>query len=277
MGNFFIEKGYNLNKDLFIESYDWRLAVKGLENEFYPKLKKKIEESVKINNQKGILLGYSLGGHVIHYFITHYCNESWVKEFLNTTIFLAPAIAGASQTLTSLWYGEFSNLNLPYSDLSAKTVWTMPSIHILSPNHYYYENEEIILGPNNKNYTAKDVPQLLKEYTNMSLYDNNLHDFTQFIVSNKLKHPGLKTLIIYNSAIQTQYILNKTNSWNSENIIYSEGDGTVPSKPLEKLCKDWKNIFETYCEDLINDKESFNHGGIGINPQIFERLLNFLK
>jgi len=267
-----VKRGYTYGDNLFIPSYDWRMAPFGLEK-FYSNLKNQIEATFTKHGQKVTLLGYSLGSHVIHFFLVRYCGEEWVSKYIHNVVLMAPAIAGASQAMVSLWKGEFG-APISMTDIVHEAVWSFPSAHVLSPNHFYYENDTMIIGPDNTHFNASSLPELYKRYSAMGTQDNGLHDLTTMVNSKPLKHFGVPTYIYFNSGINTVYSADMSKGWNNVKVKYSKGDGTVPSEPLKRLCKDWESKGQTICKDFATSSTSFNHGGFGNNPVIEDLVFN---
>ena len=67
--------GYDIN-NIYFANYDWRLSPNNLNkrDSYWDRTKFEIETSVKLNNEKVVLLGHSMGANMIIYFL------QWVQS-----------------------------------------------------------------------------------------------------------------------------------------------------------------------------------------------------
>ena len=271
--------GYQVKKDLFTAPYDWRRAGTGLST-FNPELKELVENAFNINEGKKVtILGYSLGGLMVNQFLTEYIDQSWKDKYLERVIYLAPAITGSSFALSYLWDGTFPFISTLKLNSVRRLLSHLGSLYVLLPNYAVYQNEVFAEGPNGNKYTSKQLFLLLAK--NSKLYDDvgvRLLNMAQRITGQFPKYPGIPTYIYYNSAISTEYGLDLTNGYNKESKrIYSKGDGTIPSKGIEILCKKWGQTNKSLkCHDFKNRSSDYNHNKLGTNDvasiKIFETL-----
>ena len=84
--------------------------------------------------------------------------------------------------------------------------------------------------------------------------------------------------IIYNSKVPTNSFLYYKNGWNHDpiRILNAKGDGTLPSKGIECICRNWK--VEKRCLICIyiekDDPGKFKHGKLPSNPFVLDLIYN---
>lgn len=111
--------GYSPN-NMFSAAYDWRLAYLDLEKRdgFFSKLKSQIELSNKINGEKSVLVGHSMGSQVIFYFLKwveakgqYYGNggDRWCNDNLEAIIDISGSTLGTPKAITALISGEMKD------------------------------------------------------------------------------------------------------------------------------------------------------------------------
>lgn len=101
--------GYD-HKNLHVSPFDWRLDISNLEyrDSFFSKLKMEVEMYYKLNNEKVVILGHSLGNVVTMYFF------SWVEEkepgfvdkYIHSLISIAAPFLGTPRSISGLISGE---------------------------------------------------------------------------------------------------------------------------------------------------------------------------
>lgn len=104
-----------------MEAYDWRLAIKMLEDRdhYFTHLKHKIETYHKTAGKKVVLTSHSMGSLVVHYFFAWVtANESqgggsggknWVDEHIHAYVNIAGCHLGVPKAASALTSGEMSD------------------------------------------------------------------------------------------------------------------------------------------------------------------------
>jgi len=274
---YFKERGYEVRKDLWGCPYDWRIAITGLESTtFYTDIKSLIEESYNINGCPITILGYSLGGFVVSHFLGRVAKDDWKKKYIEKAIFLAPAFAGAGDTLPPAYHRNLPVAPFMIGESVEKAMERMPCLHILFPNHIVFADVPVIYGPNGEKTYPKDLPQFLIDH-------HKVNDDAIDILMKNVEYsaqppanPNVPLLLVYNNRIDTLMALNFSKGFDEEyEEIYAPGDGTVPSKGPEWACKNWKVNYPLICYNIDNPSLDFNHGGIGNNPFVNEIIFNY--
>eukprot|EP00928_Gymnodinium_smaydae_P011850 TRINITY_DN14335_c0_g1_i1.p1 TRINITY_DN14335_c0_g1~~TRINITY_DN14335_c0_g1_i1.p1 ORF type:complete len:448 (+),score=71.88 TRINITY_DN14335_c0_g1_i1:38-1345(+) len=161
--------GYQVGKNLHGAPYDWRLAgdaharrtngVGGL----YAQLQGLIEETVRRNGRRAVLISHSLGCPTTLYFFHKYVSEAWRAEFIEGWIALAGAWMGGSAQAACYLGGD--TLGLPPWLIShdyVKRVQVTAASGVWLAPHPRAFGDRIILRTPSRNYTAADVPSLVE-------------------------------------------------------------------------------------------------------------------
>ncbi|CAO3642876.1 unnamed protein product [Cunninghamella blakesleeana] len=106
--------GYDSN-NMYLASYDWRLAFYNLEvrDKYFTKLKAMIETLKATEGKKTVLLTHSMGSNLALYFFKwvespHGGNggDKWVNDHIETFVSLAGSFLGAPKSVAALLSGE---------------------------------------------------------------------------------------------------------------------------------------------------------------------------
>ncbi|KAG7888428.1 hypothetical protein KL936_003640 [Ogataea polymorpha] len=111
--------GYGPN-NMFSAAYDWRLSYLDLERRdgYFSKLKSQIELSKKLNGEKTVLYGHSMGAQVIFYFLKwveaqgeHFGNggPQWVNDHIEAFVNISGCLLGTPKAIVALLSGEMKD------------------------------------------------------------------------------------------------------------------------------------------------------------------------
>ena len=268
---YFKKKGYTIKKNIFGAPYDWRLAMVGIEHDFYPKLKELIERSYNINGEPAVIMGYSCGGFAIQRFLSKFVNEEWKSKYIHKVILLAPAFAGSSDTIDVLWNQYFPVLPFLKSDSLKAAIQNVPAVTALFPNHEIYGDIPLIYGPNDEKIIASQVPQFFIDHKKVTGNSINMMLKNVEISKEAPKSLGVPIYLLYNSGIETIFELKFQNYDEKPSITYQPGDGAVPSRGPLYACEKWGSVKNpVVCHDLNQKDDDFNHGGLGTNPYVMD-------
>lgn len=263
-------------RNVFNVPYDWYHYFYNT-NEVFTKLKEKIEEEVLKTGQKVVLVGYSLGGHFIRYFLNDFSNKKWNLSHVAGVQFGSSVIGGAFPTLIHHITGQFQTNNLFKTDFFKK----MPSFVAMFPN--FHANKKVIKktvvssksGSETTFYNASQIYERLKKNNKIDettdlLYLKGLNFFKEDI-----NDPGIRSFFIFNSGIPTIDTLNITvkNSKKSYEVVYGEGDGMMPTRGIKYVLKKWSNA--TYHDFNTRDKK-FGHLTMIKQPEYCELTRKFI-
>ena len=109
--------GYDSNS-MFMASYDWRLSPETLQTRdaYFSKLKNTIETAHAIHNERPVLIGHSLGGNVVRYFLRWVEDPNggnggphWVNTHVESFVNIGGPLLGVPKAISSLASGEMRN------------------------------------------------------------------------------------------------------------------------------------------------------------------------
>ena len=265
--------GYVVHKNLFAAPFDWRMAIPGLEN-FWPSLKYLIENAYRVNNNsKVILFGFSTGGFVLQHFLGHQIDQDWKNKYIDRVIFLAPSFGGSGLSFGALWDKILPIFPILKTEELEAMIESMPVTHQHLPNIPIFNNIPIVRSPHDHDYTAAEIRDLLVNHSKITGDNIKILDKCQNVSKEFPKPPGLPTMIIHNSGVQTEFTYHFKNGWDKPPIIRTiGGDGTVAAKGNQWACKNWNTPL--VCIDLYRDHEDFNHQPLASNPYVHNLILN---
>lgn len=191
-----------------IGAYDFR-RVGDMEytERLYEKFQHKIETIyTRTNNTKCTLLSHSLGGLIVHDFLTDYCTPEWKSKYIRQSITLNTPYGGSIASVYALQHRQFgwpSKTNYIYVDFVkyiSGVLWTLPNVFHMNNNH-----------------TISDILSSLEDSEELTLiYESHFSRRHYKIDSDS----GVETHILYNIGIPTPSIVNNTK-------VLVDGDGTV--------------------------------------------------
>ena len=108
LADYLVSNGsYEIGKSLRGFTYDWRVGVREWANDSlslggdYFKLQKLVEETFKLNGRKVSLLGHSMGGPFLQYFLANFVSQDWKDRYIYKYIPVAGPFDGTSFSLVS--------------------------------------------------------------------------------------------------------------------------------------------------------------------------------
>lgn len=102
---------------LYLASYDWRLSYYNLEvrDQYFSRLKGRIELQKKRDGKKTVLIGHSMGSQVVYYFFKWvesdgdfggHGGSNWVEDHIESFINIAGPMLGVPKAVTAVLSGE---------------------------------------------------------------------------------------------------------------------------------------------------------------------------
>jgi hypothetical protein len=264
-------RGYKVKRDLFIASYDWRIAPI-FSQTLFAKLKSLIESTYERARERVVLFGFSLGGFTLQHFLTHYVDDDWKHKYVEHIVLLAPSHAGTVSNFYNFWTQTTPIIPWATGEALSLLYESWPVGHDHMPNHVVYKDSEFIIGPNLETYKPKDVLALAKKHGRIGKRFVPIYAQSEAVISKAPKEPGVKTWLLYNSGRRTVVRLNFTRGWdNKPRSIHGAGDGNVPSEGIEWTCMNWGN---TTCFDFKNDGRKYAHQPLITNSYVIEMVAN---
>lgn len=269
--------GYKIHKDLFGLPYDWRLALSGFEsNNFYEKLKLKIEKAYRINNnQKVTLLGYSCGGLVVHHFLTSVMDNEWKNKYVEKIIFLAPAFSGSATAIEALWKHTIPILSFLKSDEIQMAIQKIPVIYSMIPNFEVFNEIPLVVAPNNKMIYPKDFPQFLLDNNKIQKIGHQIMNKSLPYIKSAPREIGLPVYLMYNDGHDTLAAYNMTDGITDDPAqIKMPGDTTLTAFGQEYPCRGWNNEHPLVCHNFNMKEYHFYHMTMSYNPYVEHLIFN---
>jgi hypothetical protein len=233
------KKGYRPSQSLFAITYDWRFGVDQPQS-FWHNVKALIESSVAKNaNRKAILIGFSLGGPVVHRFLTRETTAEWRSKYIEAIAFVAPALSGASFAPFFAYLGhplgKIWSWITPKSVTNALRSW--PGVYGLLPNAALF-NQTVVMQTQNQTVTANGLIDFLSANAGLNDNEKAILRFATNITREIPTDPGVRAYILYNSAIETPLGADLRTG----KFITSPGDGEVTAAGSQWACKHWTNV-----------------------------------
>ena len=272
--HYFKTKGYVIGRNLFIAPYDWRMAPVVIDD-FSEKMKKLIIKANEINHEKVTIMGYSCGGYTLHRFLTTQITDEWKQKYIEKIVFSVPSFGGSMDPFNVL-FDHQSSLTPIHNQNMRILLQSLPYVHSHLLNEEVYGDIPVVRGPDGRNYTARDLPDLLINHSKIDKSYYPIMDMGNELTRKAPADVNMPTAIIFNTCYPTRLTLNFKNGWDQMPIIETgEGDGTIPSKAAQWACDNWDHKrFPKICINLDNHEERFRHQPMTRNPYIHELLFN---
>ncbi|KAK8847227.1 hypothetical protein M9Y10_019811 [Tritrichomonas musculus] len=264
--------GYVDNENLFSVGFNYLLHPV-TSYSVYDKLKEKIEEVYNKNHEKSVLISFSQGSF-FSIFISNYSTKDWVKKYVDSIIFIAPAFAGYP-TFSELFRQQLS----PYvaNEELKKSIMRMPGFHLMMPNYVVYENFTLIYNLN-EDYDQHNASFAFEFLKSQGKVDDESEKIFKEIAEKYLKEPipepPVPSLIIYNDNVKMSVsysIYQYQNKIVKENVFPSYGDGMVTADSARYACGHWKSA------KCFNLRDSSSHVKILSNPKTIKALFDFIQ
>lgn len=304
----FLENEYIDGKDILSAPYDWRFP---LSQQKYNVLKSHIEHIYKIKQEiKVNLIGHSLGGLFINYFLSQFVDEEWKKKHINIVIHINVPFAGSIKAIRALLYNNkdytlFKLKNILKVSISGSLMraisHNMGSPLDLLPYRKYYDRDQIVVIINMDEFPIDEklAQSIVTEcgIYNESCYtdreDVNLKTYTLSnwyeLLSNDMREKyenyiqytdrffsvdhGIPTYCLYSTTKKknTEYMLFYQDTHFIQDPIIYYGIGDG-TIPLESLeaCKKLQNVKEA------KHFEYYKHIGILKNDIVSDYIYNII-
>jgi pimeloyl-ACP methyl ester carboxylesterase len=270
--------GYVLGTNLFGTPYDWRYGLPN--HHFTDQLATLIERVWNQTKQKVTILGHSFGGYLLsEYFATAPVE---ILSKVKKLVLVGPSWGGAPLNFVALWRSKVY-APLPFFDKDAmrRFVGSIPSYYVHLPNAVFSKGMHVITGILG-NHTAENATDLLFSQGRIPPENQKLLEASEqrkFIERTPAPIP-LPTRVLYNSRLRSPFglhLTNRTDGRLNDKVIYAPGDGTVLSKAISVLCKDWKNAgMDIECIDMESASPAYGHGKLLVSERSRKIILEWL-
>lgn len=250
------KQGYTIGQNIFGAPFDWRRGLL-LGKEHYNKMIKLCEEAyIKNDGQKVVLIGHSLGGYFIHYFLSNITTPEWRAKYIESAILVAPSFGGAGTIIEQLWNGKVSvlrSLGLSH-DIMAKLASSVGALYVHLPNANAFGDTTVLIDENGNHYNADQAGEVLRANGKFrgtpEIYD--LHKNFHY---NPLKSLDVPTVLVYNDRAKTKV------GWDAskKDFINGPGDNVVNDFGAKYFCNNWKSNKKLKCINLNSTSEWATH------------------
>lgn len=235
-----VERGYKRGVSVRGAPYDFRKAP-NTETVFFTKLKKLIEDTFTLNNnRKVVIITHSLGGLYGLYFLNH-MEQSWKDKYIQSFAPISSPFAGAAKIMRLFASGDNLDERVinPLSVRPAQR--TYPSSAFLMPSDKYWSADEILVQTPKKNYTVKNYDEF---FTDLGLETAKLlRKDTKDLVYN-ITAPGVPVFHVHGKDMPTpaKFVYDDIFQFPDDqpHVVTGPGDGTVNMRSLKAFLK-WKN------------------------------------
>ena len=266
---YFQKKGYAILRDLFAAPYDWRKGT-FKQDEYWFSFKSLIERAFRTNKkQKVVLIGTSMGCSLLNTFLTDHVDSQWKDQYIEKAVYIAPTFGGIATSFQALWENKLWGFNIIRNQDLEKMIGSFPFIHETLPNHEIFGDDSIIKSNYDVDYNASQVTQLLIDAGRLKNDTFKIHQMTRNTTMKAPQDPGVPSVILYNSAISTDFQYYFKNGFSKPPIIIKKpGDGVSYAKGTEYVCTHWNSPIT--CIDIFRSSDAFSHNAFINNPYVIE-------
>ncbi|XP_028814120.1 phosphatidylcholine-sterol acyltransferase [Denticeps clupeoides] len=267
-----VNMGYVRNETVRAAPYDWRIAPNEQED-YFKRLKGLVEEMYEEYQQPVHLLGHSMGGNYILYFLNHQ-TQAWKDHYVKSFISLGAPWGGAVKPLRVLASGEndgiplVSNIKMREEQrMTTTNPWMLPSEDAWPSDHVFISTPFF-------NYTNRDYKRFFED---ISFEDGwNMWEDTKDLIAG-LPSPGVEVHCLFGVGLPTpvKYVYDEEfPNADPIDMLYDDGDDTVDSRSMS-LCKRWigkqeKPVHVTELRGLPHLDIVFNHKVLMLIQRILE-------
>lgn len=269
----FKKLGYVDGENMLGVGYDWRyfsFDTNKYKDNWFENVKNLIMKTKEKYNQKVVLISHSMGGLMIYKFL-HYVGQDFVNKYIQRWVMMSAPFLGAAKTLAAAFPGD--NLNLPISGSKVrKLIRTMETGAFLFPtggNSRWGDSTILKVESTGKTYTVDDMLDLINTVDDNDFKEISTHVYTHGINELYKKYNyklpvSIESHCLISSGIETiQGITMKTEDYDGKfDLIYGDGDGTVPIQSLQFCSKmgvnDVKNLGKYDHTGILDDKASYD-------------------
>lgn len=274
----FLEDTGNYTRDINIRAipYDWRMSTSADQMDYWwSQVKVLIEDMYNdAGQEKVVIVSHCYGATTMSYWLPRQ-SQAWKDTYIKAHFVIAAPFTGAGIALEAAVSGSddgyewFGWTPIPVEDVkeAARTWGCIPA---LLPTLEW--GNMILVSTNTRNYTAKDLPQLLLDCgaTNTSvMYPYYKDDFGSFAA------PGVWVYCNVGIGSPTMVGLNYPDGdfTKSAERWYADGDGTV-ALSSGNYCKKWKTDANTPFS--YSEWPGVGHIGLVKYEPLLKELLNVL-
>ena len=190
------------------------------------------------------IVSISLGGLVIHAFLTHFVDKQWKDTYIDSWLTLSGLFNGFAQSFHNVVFGRNQFLGFPvFKETHVRDAYrTWGSANWLIPKPIYGDNRVILETPT-RQYRISDIPEVLQG-DQRSMYQ-------EYFRFNSTADPGVPVDCWYSESNKQTAVAYKTNVPMDREAFYTSnpipvktihgiGDDSADPASLS-VCKNWKS------------------------------------
>lgn len=275
--------GYSDGQNLFGAPYDFRYGLAPLGHpsmvgeQYLHDLRTLIESASAANyGRPVILLAHSLGGLFALHLLDR-SSVSWRQQFVKHLVTLSTPWGGTVQEM--LTFASGYTLGIPIVDPLAvrgeqrsaeSNLWLLPARRV-------FNELPLVYGNNNKSYSAKDMPEFLKDIG----FEEGVYPYEtriQPMVARTVEPIGVPLTCIVGMGVETPETLfyGRDKGFDEQpRVMYGNGDGTVNAASLMALEKEWSEAGRKQMKVL--KLQGISHSSILKDKAAITKILEELK
>jgi lecithin-cholesterol acyltransferase len=266
--DYFHDRGYTDKEDLYGAPYDWRISPVFI-GDFLDAYKSLIEGIYARTSQKVAIFAYSCGGFITYLFLTRRVTQEWKDKYIDRVLFGSASQGGAMNAARVGWDHWYDLLpDFLRSDALVDLIVSAPTMYGQLPNFNVFVEKPIAIGPDGREYSAAEFPQLLADSGKLTDYGKIMVNRSWDLLTDLIADPGVNAYILFNSGLVTPRVMNFENGWDEPYTLLNDwGDGTVSREGQYHMCNRWGEEAEKrgktiVCHDLNTSNTDYDHMGM---------------
>ena len=233
-------QGYERGVNIHGAPYDFRKAANE-HGEYFDNVKELIETTYKDNgNNSVILLTHSMGSPMMLFFLNHQ-SQTWKEKYIRCLTTLAGPWGGAVEALKVFAVGDNFGAWLVLNEKKLMGEQrTSPGLAWLMPNTPFWNNSEVLVETEGKNYTVEDYQQFFNDLSEPNGW--LMREDTAGLLAG-LPAPGVEVFCLHGEGVDTvEKLVYKEGEFPGSDpsvVVMGDGDGTVNTRSLVG-CIQWR-------------------------------------
>lgn len=219
------------NHEVYGMPYDFRFVHLDYYNQqLHTEFKRFIEKEFESNRkEKFVIVAHSLGGLVIHNFLTSFVDRVWIKRFIKKVYYINTPFGGCPSALftlldnlfdNKLLDGESMNNNPILSNVKIRNFHMIGGMYVCLPFLNYP-----ILKQNNRWTMTSDLERMFSIHPHTGfMYNRVVND----VFPNRRRSVEIEQVVVYGSEVDTPVAID----YDNHVLCKTSGDGLVPIESL---------------------------------------------
>lgn len=152
--------------------------------DYYTDLTNLVEDTYRINgNEPVMLICHSMGCPVSYYYLLQK-DQAWKDQYIQSFVTLAGAWGGAVKAMKAFTSGDNLGVIVVPALTIRKDERTFPSLAYLLPSDKFWDEDEILVSTQRRNYTVNDYENFFRDINYTTGYEmwKDVKDLTHDMV-----------------------------------------------------------------------------------------------